>query len=249
MMTKLLIIDAEARRVLGRLPQPRMQALQTSLATLCEANWPKIRGPEPTTRLAKALWEIPPHFADIFEHLYGIADPRLMEVLEHLTPPQALALLALTEIERGDAEGARSAFAAMRLFESPAAGMAHVRATLTSSGGHAPEASLRHAHRPALWRAVVGLAVQTGRWDTKAVIESIRQVAQTQASPAGLADEPDMKRILDMLRELGVTFLRVEGDHLIYAVRGEEREPARCKQLTEMLAEGWQTQGIGRETS
>jgi len=246
MMTKLLIIDAEARRVLGRLPQPRMQALQTSLAALCEASWPKIRGPEPATRLAQALWEIPPHFADIFEHLYAIADPRLMEILGHLTPAQALALLVLTEIERGDAEGVRSAYAAMRRFELPAPGMAHVRATPTSPGGHAHEARLRHAHRPALWRAVVVLAVQTGRWDTKAVIESIRQVAQTQASPAGLADEPEMQRILEMLRELGVTFLGVEGDHLSYAVRGEEREPVRCKQLTEMLAEGWQTPGISR---
>lgn len=245
-MTKLLIIDAEARTVLGRLPAPRMRGLQTSLAALCEAGWPKIRGPEPTTRLAKALWEIPPHYADIFVHLYGIADQNLMAVIAHLTPAQALALLVLIEIERGDAEGARSAFAAMRLFESPAAGMAHVRAILAGSGGHAPEASLRHAHRPALWRAVVGLAVQTGRWDTRAVMESIRQVALTQASPAGPADSSDMQRILDMLRELGVTFLRLEGDRLIYAVRGEEREPVRCKQLTEMLAEGWQTQGDGR---
>ena len=94
--------------------------------------------------------------------------------------------------------------------------------------------------------AVVVLAVQTGRWDTKAVVESIRQVAQTRASPAGPADEPEMQRILEMLRELGVTFLGVEGDHLSYAVRGEEREPVRCKQLTEMLAEGWQTPGISR---
>jgi len=242
-MTKLLTIDAEARRVLGRLPGPRMRALQASVAALCEAHWPKMRGPEPTTRLAKALWEIPPHLADLFVHLYGAADPRLGEILDHLTPSQALALLVLTEIERGDAEGARSAYAAMRLFESPAARTAHVRAILTASGGQAPEAWLRHAHRPALWRAVVGLAVQTGRWDTKAVLEGLRQVAQAQASPVGLVDGPDMQYILGMLRELGVTFLGVEGDRLIYALRGEEREPVRCKQLADMLAEGQQAQG------
>lgn len=169
-------------------------------------------------------------------HLYGIADPSLGEVLEHLTPPQALALLVLTGIERGDAEGARSAYAAMRVFESPAAVTAYVRAVLTASGGHAPDARLRHAHRTALWRAVVGLAIQTGRWDTKAVLECIRQAAQ--AGPAGLADEPDMRRILDMLRELGVTFLGVEEDRIVYALRGEQREPVRCKQVAEMLAEG-----------
>lgn len=243
-MTKLLIIDAEARRILGRLSPPRMRALQTSLAALCETSWPKIRGAAPTTRLGKALWEISPHFADIFVRLYEVADPRLLEILERLTSPQALALLVLTEIERGDAEGARSAFAAMRLFESPAAAAAHAHAMLSTSAGHAPEVRLRHAHRPALWRAVVGLAVQTGRWDTKAVLESIRQVARTQASPAGLAAEPDMQRILDMLQELGVIFLSVEGDHFLYAVRGEEREPVRCKQLADMLAEGLQAQGI-----
>lgn len=237
-MTKLLIIDAEARRVLGRMPMPRMQALGASVAALCEAHWPSMRGPEPTGRLARALWQIPPHLADLFVHLYGVADPHLGEILDRLTAPQALALLVLAEIERGDAEGARSAYAAMRLFESPAAGAAQMRSILATSGGQAPEARLMHAHRPALWRAVVGLAVQTGRWDMKAVIEGIRQLAQLQASSAELADEPDTQRILAMLRELGVTFLGVEGDRLRYALRGEEREPVRCKEVADMLAEG-----------
>ena len=242
-MTKLLIIDAEARRVLGRMPLPRLQARQTSLLAACRAAWPEIRGPQPAGRLAKALWEISPHLADIFLHLYGSADKRLFPALAHLAPAQALALLALAEIERGDAEGARIAYAEMRRFESPEAGMAHVRAILSQPGGHAPEAWLRHAHRPALWRAVVGLALQTGRWDSKAVLESIRQVAQAQSAAARMADEPDMARILDMLRELGVSFLGVSEDQVSYAVRGEEKEPVRRKQLAEMLAEGWQTQG------
>lgn len=244
MTTSLLIIDAEARRLLRRLPVSRMQALQASVIALCEAAWRDIRGPEPATRLAKALWEIPPHFADIFVHLYGIADPRLAGILEHLAPPQALALLVLAEIERGDAEGARSAYAAMRVFESPSATTAHVRAILTASGGHAPEAWLRHAHRPALWRAVVGLAIQSGRWDAKAVLECIRQVAQSQVSAAELAGEPDMQRIMDMLRELGITFLAVEKDRVTYALRGEQRKPVRYQQVIEMLAEGWEAHKI-----
>lgn len=243
-MTKLWIIEAEARRVLGSLPAPRIQALQASLIALCEAHWPEMRGPEPATRLVQALWQIPPHLADIFVHLYGASDPRLGQILDRLTPQQALALLALAEIERGDAEGARSAYAAMRLFESPAARAAHVRAILPTSGGQVPEAWLMHAHRPALWRAVVGLAVQTGRWDTKAVLAGLRQVAQAQTSPAEQADEPDMQRILDMLRELGVTFLGVEGDCTVYTLRGKEREPVRLKQLADMLAEGWQARGL-----
>lgn len=239
-MTKLFTINAEARRVLGRLPERRREALQAFLVALCEAAWPAIRGPEPATLLAKALWETPPHCADIFVHLYSNADQRLEGIIEHLAPSQAMALLVLAETERGDAEGARSAYVAMRLFESSAAPTMHARAI--SSGGHAPDVWLRHAHRPALWRALVGLAIQTGRWDTKAVLACIRQVAQAQASPAALADAPDMQRILDMLRELGVTFRGVEEDHLFYALRGEECEPVRCKDVTGMLAEGWEAQ-------
>jgi len=237
-MTKLLTIADEARRALGRLPELRLQTLQASLIALCEGYWMETRGPEPATRLTKALWGIPPHLADLFVRLYAAADPRLGEVLCRKTPPQALAALVLAEIGRGDAEGARGAYEAMRLFESPAARAVYVRAILFAPAGQEPGAWLRHAHRPALWRAVVGLALQTGRWDTKAVLEGIRQIAQAQASLAGAADEPDMQRILDMLRELGVTFLGVEGDHLSYALRGKKREPICCRQLENMLAEG-----------
>ncbi len=243
-MTKLWTIEAEARRVLGRLPEARIQALRASLVNLCEAHWPEMRGPEPPTRLAKALWNVPPHLADLFVHLYGVADPRLGEILDYLTPQQALAALVHAEIERGDAEGARGAYAALRLFESPAARAVHVRAILSAPAGQEPEAWLRHAHRPALWRAVVGFALQIGRWDLKAVQEGLRWVAQAQANPAEQAGEPDMQRILDMLQELGVTFLGVEGDRLSYALRGEEREPVPFKQLADILAEGRQAQGL-----
>ena len=237
-MTSLLTLDAEARRTLRRLPARRGQALQASLIALCEAHWPEMRGPEPASRVEKALWVTPPHLADLFVHLHAVADPRLEEILDHLAPPQALALLVLAEIERGDAEGARFAYAAMRVFESPAAVTGHVHASLTVSGKH--EAWLIHAHRPALWRAVVGLAMQTRRRDTKAVLEVVRQLAQIQANPVDLNDDPGTRLALGMLREVGVTFLGVEGDSLRYALRGEEQEPVRTRKLAEMLAEGAQ---------
>lgn len=233
-MTSLSMIDAEARRTLGRMSEPKRQALQDSLVSLCDAAWPAIRGPEPTARLAKALWKIPPHFADIFLHLYSGTSPHLEGVLQQFSAPRAMALLVLSEIERGDAEGARDAYAAMRLLESSPVPVSRP----IMSGRHASEAWLRHAHRPALWRAVVGVAMRTGRWDTKAVLECIRLAAQAQASQAEQMDDSDMLHILGILKELGMTFLRVEKDHLVYALRGEEREPVRFKEVSEILAEG-----------
>lgn len=232
-MTSLSTIDAEARRTLGRMPEPKKQALQGSLVSLCEATWPDLRGPEPARHLAKALWEIPPHCADIFLHLHGSGDARLAGILQQISPPRAMALLVLSEIERGDAEGARGAYAAMRLLES-----SPPTANPITPTGHAPGAWLRHAHRPALWRAVVGVAIRTGRWDTRAVLECIRLAARAQAAPAKPVDDADMLHILRMLKELGVTFLRAEEDHLVYALRGEEREPVRFKEVTDILVEG-----------
>ena len=40
----------------------------------------------PQTRLARAVWEIPPPLAVLFVHLYASQDARLTVVLDHLTP-------------------------------------------------------------------------------------------------------------------------------------------------------------------
>lgn len=165
-----------------------MLALQASLVALCEAHWPKMRGPEPTTRLTKALWEIPPHLADLFVHLYGVADPCLGKALDRLTPPQALALLVLTELEGGDAEGVRNAYAASnapirvaRGAHSPCVRQPdHIRRTDVRG-----LAQTRPSPRPVAGGS--GLGRQTGRWDTKAMLGGLKQVAQVQASPIGVA--------------------------------------------------------------
>ncbi len=243
-MTKLSTIGAEARRVLRNTPESRLQALQRSLVALCETHWLEMRGPEPASRLAKALWAVRPHLADLFVHLYGVTDPRLVELLEHLTPQRALAALVLAEIERGDAEGALGAHTALQIFESPAARAVHVGATLLPTAAHEPGARLKHAHRPALWRAVVGFALQTGRWDPKAVEAGLRVVAQAQADPGRQAGDPGLQAILELLQELGVVLLSVGEDRLRYALRGEIRDPVGFKHLADILAEGRQTQGL-----
>ncbi len=242
-MTKLWTIEAEARRMLGRMPEARWQALRASLVGLCEAHWPEMRGPEPATGLAKALWAVPPHLADLFVHLFGIGDPRLADILDRLKPQQALAVLVLAEIERGDAEGARAAYEALRLFESPATQAIEVRAILSPPPGHEPEARLRHAHRPALWRAVVGFAVRTGRRDPRAVRAGLGFVAQVQAGGTEAAEEPALQSILGMLQDLGIVILEVGEDRLRFALRGKEQPPVPFRRLAEILAEGRAEEG------
>lgn len=243
-MTKLSTIEAEALRVVGRLSERRLQSLQESLFALCEAHWPEMRGPEPSGRLAKALWAVPPHLAYLFVHLYGVGDPRLATILAGVTPERALAALVLTEIEHGDAEGAREAYTALRLFEFPATRATHVRAAMSASAEQEPATWLRHAHRPALWRALVCFAIRSGRWDLKAMQAGLSVVAQGQANPGEQRDDPPLQAILEMLKALGVTFLNVGEDYLTYALRGEERPPVSFKQVADILAEGRQALGL-----
>jgi hypothetical protein len=241
-MTKFSIMVDEVHRVLGWIPGPRSEGLQERLVRLCREHWQEMRGPMPDTRLAKVLWGTPPHLAYLFAHLYATGDPRLADVLGHLTPQQGLALLVLAEIAQGDAEGARSAYAEMHVFESPAAREAWLETLRAGPGGHAPEARLRHAHRPVLWRAVVEFATQTGRWDLDGVLAGLGLLGEVQAG--ALPVEPDAQPLLVLLDELGVTILGVEAEHLRFAVRGEEHEPVHFKKIAEMLSEGRVVEGL-----
>lgn len=241
-MTKFSIMVDEVHRVLGWIPGPRTEALQERLVRLCRDHWEEMRGPRPDTRLARVLWGTPPHLSHLFVHLYATGDSRLSEVLGHMEPQQGLALLVLHEIEHGDAEGARSAYMEMHVFESPAAREAYLEALRAGSGGHAPEARLRHAHRPVLWRAVVEFAVMTGRWDLDGVLAGLGLIAEVQGG--ALPAEPDMQPLLHMLDELGVTVLGIADDHLRFAVRGEEHEPVHFRKVVEMLAEGREVEGV-----
>ncbi|MEW5972701.1 MAG: hypothetical protein AB1713_02960 [Pseudomonadota bacterium] len=235
-MTKFSIMVDEVHRVLGWIPGPRSEALRERLVRLCREHWQEMRGPMPSTCLAKALWGTPPHLSSLFAHLYAIGDSRLADVLGHMEPQQGLALLVLAEIEHGEAEGARSAYAEMHVFESPAARAAWLDSLRAGPGGHAPGARLRHAHRPVLWRAVVEFATQTGRWDLDGVLAGLGLLGEVQAG--ALPVEPDAQPILALLDELGVTILGIEADHLRFAVRGEEHEPVHFKKIADILAEG-----------
>lgn len=59
-MTNLASIEAEASQLVGRLPEPQRRTLQRALADVCETRWRELRGREPATPLARALWAIAP---------------------------------------------------------------------------------------------------------------------------------------------------------------------------------------------
>ncbi|NLF53981.1 MAG: hypothetical protein GX576_06220 [Thauera phenolivorans] len=235
-MTRLSAINEAALRVLGRMPGARMRALRAALGTVCERHWSTMRGARPQTRFAQALWDTPPPLSALFIHLYAVGDPALDELLERLHADQALALIALGALEDGDAEGARSAYEAMKLFGAPAS-----RATLVEAALAPPppvptsDAALRHAHRPALWRAVAGAALHAGRWDTPGVLAALHVVAAAQG--AASQAEADLQPLLELLAELHVRLLGVEDGELHYSLRGEPQPPLPRRRLAEMLAE------------
>ncbi|MEY5097386.1 MAG: hypothetical protein RJA36_105 [Pseudomonadota bacterium] len=239
-MTPLSMIADAARRTLGHLPQARQEPLKAALVESCLAHWPAMRGAMPGHPLARALWEVSPHLCLLFMHQWDQSDPSLLERLEHLSPERALALLALAEIERGDPDGAASACEAMRLFGSPAARELHVRAVLDAFGRPEADDWLRHSHHPPLWRGVAELALRSGRWDGRAVMEGLRQVAQAQSSPGGASDDPDMAHVLERLARFGLRFQVLEDKALAWSAHGKEPQPLSFRQVCEILAEARQ---------
>ena len=235
-MPKLSYIEAEARRRMGRLPEPRREALQQALVGLCETHWQELRGPEPATPLAHALWFALPPLAELFVDLHASGDARLADALDGQRPVQALALLVLAEIERGDAEGVHIAYEAMMAFDTPAAAqtyseriVAALRGTLPLPGRH------RHAREP-LWKALAAVVTHTGRHDTRALIAVIRLLAAAPGDsepPGGDALAP-LRAALDAV---GVRFRALEDDTVRFELHGHAHAPISLKRLQDLLAE------------
>lgn len=233
-MPKLSLIQSEAMRLVGRLPEARWRAQQRALIELCEAHWAEMRGPEPAVPLAHALWTAAPPRADLLADLVAAGDGRLEDLLGGKTA-RGFALLALAEIERGDEEGIRLAHAPMMLFDSPAAGERYAEAVAAALRRAAPAPPHTHAGKPPLWNALACIAAHTGRTDLAAALRVIGVLAAHRAP----GDTPDAQ--LDALRTCvsgtGVAFSGVDDGHVRFAVHGEEHPPVRTRQLGEMLGE------------
>jgi len=235
-MPKLSLIESEAARFVGHMPESKRRALQQALVDLCEAHWLEIRGPEPATPLAHALWSATPPLADLLADLHAAGDGRLDRALQGRKAAQGFALLALAEIERGNAEGVRIAHEPMMLFGSPAAGACYaegVSAALRGKGG-APQWH-PHAPKPALWKALACIAAHTGRCDLGVMMRVIGLLAARPADEA-------LEQLRRKLGETGVHFLGMDEDRVRLEVHGREHQSVSAKQLGDMLGEirqGW----------
>ena len=241
-MPKLSIIEFEAARLVSRLPEARRRTLQQSLIHLCEAHWLEMRGPEPTTLLAHALWSTMPPHADLLADMYASGDGRLDALLPSRKAAQAFALLALAEIEHGDVEAARAAHEPMMLFESASGGARYaenIAAALRGEGG----ALHVHPHtaKPALWKALASLVALGGRGDPGAVI---RVIGLLIAQPAAdRVRDKALEQLCSKVDATGVRFLGIDDDHIRFEVHGHAHTPVSVRQLGEMLEEirqAWQ---------
>jgi hypothetical protein len=232
---RLSFAAAEARQLVGRFPEAKRRALQAELVELCEARWGEIRGPEPATALAHALWTSVPPLADLFVDLHAGSDARLENFLDGSRPSRPLALLLLAEIERGDIEGAHIAHEAMMTFESAAAGRIYEQRVARALRGALEARPLhRHSSREPLWKALATIAAHTGRHDLKALTAVIGLLAA--ASPGAQAD-PALERLREAIDELGVRFLGVNARTVHVELHGREHRPASRKHLADILAE------------
>jgi len=231
-MTNLASIEAEAARLVGRLPEPQRRSLQEAVTTLCESHWRELRGREPAMPLARALWAVTPPLADLCADLYALRDARLDEVLQGRKPAQAFALLVLAAIERGDAEGAHAAHEPMMLFESPAAGARYAEGVSAALRGRLLAPALhRHESMPPLAKALNVIVAHSGRCDVAALLAVIGLLlAEACADDA-------VGRLRAALDEIGVRFTAIDDGHIRFDLHGHAHKPATVRQLGELLGQ------------
>jgi hypothetical protein len=236
-MPSLSLIAIEARRLVRQIEDTRRQGLQEALTELCEAHWRELRGAEPGTRLARALWSVTPPWADLFTDLYAAADPRLEDIVPGRDFAKGMALLALAEIDRGNESGVQIAHEPMMAFEDTLPKPAWLeRIVALLRGTLAPPLLHRHGHGEPLWKALAVIAADTRRPDLPAVLEVIALLAETADQSAVPRDET-LAALRAKLRKIGVRFLRLEADHVRFEQHGHAHKPVRSRHLGEMLLE------------
>jgi len=232
-MTKLSHIASEARRQVGKVAESKLHTLQDTLTTLCEAYWQELRGPEPNTPLAHALWSATPPLSDLYLGLYGAGDVRLDEVLEGIIPSRGLAALVLAEVERGDMEGVHIAYETMMSLETPEAAKVYAEQIASVLRGKLESKKLpRNAKREPLCKALAVLIDHSGRLDLKAITECIRLLAADQNDP-----DETLEQLRTALDETGIQFKSIKDDQVHLDLHGRERKPVRLNRILDTLLE------------
>lgn len=231
-MESLAAIAAEAARVGGRLPEARRRALQERLIALCQRHWEELRGPEPATPLAHALWSTAPPAADLVADLLAKGNGRVSAAAEGLSEAQVFALLADWALAHNDPDAAHAAYAPMMLFATPGAGGVYVKRVASLLRG---ELALREPHRhaplPPVTRALALIAAATGRCDAAAVRETLRLLTDATVS------DPAVSALRARLAAAGVRLVGLEDGDVQFEQRGHPHGRLTGHQLSEALAQ------------
>jgi hypothetical protein len=234
-MPSLSLIESEAERLVGRLPEERRRELGAALLELCETHWQELRGPEPASSLAKALWSVTPPSADLLMELYATGDTRLDEALPGFNLGKGLALLVFAEIERGNEAGVHIAHEPMMAFETappPTSWLERHVAMLR--GTLAPPVLHRHDHHAPLWKALAIMVSHIKRLDLPAVLAVIHLLTTPVEQLAPSHDEK-LEKLRDDVYEAGISFLDIDDDYIHLEQHGHEHKPVRARQLAEIL--------------
>jgi hypothetical protein len=236
-MPSLSLIATEAQHLIGPLEEARRYALQEALLELCETHWQELRGPLPDAMLDQALWSITPYSSDLLIDLYAAGDMRLDDIVAGYDLSQALALLVLAEIERGNEEGVHIAHEPMMAFETappPKQWLENVSSLLR--GTLTPPLLHRHSRHESLWKALAVMAEKTRRLDLPAVL----QIILLLPADKDLSDKSTDKA-LDALRhevlDAGVRFLDIDDDYVYFEQHGHTHKPVRIRHLGEIMLE------------
>ncbi len=236
-MPSLSLIATESQRLLKHVKEANRDALQEELADLCEVHWHELRGPQPTTPLALAMWSITPSWSDLLLDLYAAGDARLTELLPGSSLTKGLALLVLAEIERGNEAGVYIAYEPMMAFETtppPANWLEHITSLLR--GTLEPPVLHRHDSHESLWKALAVMTAHTRRLDLPAALQVITLLTTSQ-DQAPSVSETSLETLRHDTLEIGIRFLSVEDNHINLEQHGHAHKPVRIRQVGEMLLE------------
>lgn len=236
-MPSLSLIESEAQRLLRSLKEPARREIQQDLVELCELHWQELRGQQPASPLAQALWSVTPLWADLLIDLYVTNDIRLDAALPSQYIARGMALLVLAEIERGNEFGVQMSHEPMMAFEMDVPPMAWLeRISSLLRGTLAPPLLHSHDHRSGLWRALTVIAVHTSRPDLPAVLGVISLLTVTGESSGSGYDE-ELEALRQEVLEAGVRFMSMDKDYVHLEQHGHAHKPVRTRELGEMLLE------------
>jgi hypothetical protein len=93
-----------------------------------------------------------------------------------------------------------------------------------------------HGRHEPLWRAMAVIAAESGRLDLPAALRVIELLTEEGRAPAAPPDGK-LEAIRAELEEVGVRFLALEDDQILFAQHGKPHKGVRSRRAGEMLAE------------